>query len=76
MSFMRSFTRLVRLSEQVSRAAANVSRRGYADAASAMSFTFATPSECFYQDANVKQVGWHWHEKKLQLKIGFGSKIY
>lgn len=57
MSFLRAFSRVIRRSEQCNRVVTNITQRGYADAPSAMSFTFATPSECFYKDAHVKQVG-------------------
>merc|ERR1711976_261816 len=54
MSLLRSVRTIPRLTRQCARLATTQQqqRRGYAD----MSFTFASQSEVFYSDANVKQV--------------------
>ncbi|XP_067938881.1 ATP synthase subunit delta, mitochondrial-like [Watersipora subatra] len=56
MAFSRACCRFVQFSQQSAATRAVISKRGYADGAVAMAFTFATPSECFYTNANVKQV--------------------
>lgn len=52
----KSLTTFSRLAATKSRVGAVVAQRGYADGSNEMAFTFATPSECFYNNAKVKQV--------------------
>jgi len=54
MAFQRTISSVSRLCYRSSWA--TLGKRGYADASGEMAFTFATPSECFYSNAKVKQV--------------------
>lgn len=57
MALLKSFSRIAQISAQNARICAYMGKRGYAaEAQDGMRFTFATPSESFYNEAKISQV--------------------